>query len=118
MTARGWSSAGLPVVTDGSRYWTVADAAVLLGPLCRTVEEVRRMVRKAGLQPIGKRRTSPPGTSGRYSRVYAAKDLIEAYEELSQRTYAKAAVPTPAATPVSPSPDRNLCPGCSTTDAP
>lgn len=84
MTARGWSSVGLPVITDGSRYWTVADAAVLLGPPRQTVAQVRRMTRDAKMRPVGKRRTSPAGTPGRYARVYAARDFIEAYEALPQ----------------------------------
>ena len=77
--ARGWTSAELRVVTDDDRLWTVAEAAYLL---CLPVCTVRRQARN--LEPVAKRRTTPHGRSGRYARVYHAKDFILAYEELSQ----------------------------------
>lgn len=83
---RGWTSEGLKVVTDDDRLWTVADAAVHLGPPALSVSRVRQLVRDENLQPVGKRRTSPTGTSGRYARVYRAVDFIKAHDALASRT--------------------------------
>lgn len=83
MTARGWSSGGLKTIGDDDTLWTVAEAAVLLGPPRLSVTQVRRMTRRRKMQPVGKRRTSSPGKAGRYARVYRAKDLIEAYDSLA-----------------------------------
>lgn len=79
---RGWTSAELSVVTDDDRMWTVAQAACLLGPPCLPVWEVRLLARR--MEPVGKRRTTAHGRSGRYARVYRAKDFIQAYEQLSK----------------------------------
>lgn len=55
---------------------------MLLSPDLRA-DQVRSLIRLAGLKPAGKRRgTSKKG--GRYVRVYAAIDLIRAYEAISE----------------------------------
>lgn len=84
MTGRGWSAAGLPAVGDDETLWTVAEAACHLGPPVLTVVEVRNLVRLARIDPVGKRRTTSLGQSGRYARVYRAVDLIKAYEGMHQ----------------------------------
>lgn len=84
MSGRGWKSDGLKVVGDDDRYWTVAQAAALLGPPRLTVAQVRQLVQMRNIQPVGKRRVSSHGTAGRYPRVYLATDFIEAFEALSR----------------------------------
>jgi hypothetical protein len=86
MNTRGWSSQGLPVVGDDPNLWTVAEAACHLGPPVITVTEARKLVSLFGLQPVGKRRTSPHGTSGRYARVYQAIDFIKAHDALGRHS--------------------------------
>jgi hypothetical protein len=83
--SRGWSSAGLKAVGDDDTLWTARDAARLLGPPELPPEKVRWLIAIAELEPVGKRRTTAYGRSGRYARVYAARDFIEAYEALSRR---------------------------------
>ncbi len=79
---RGWSSQGLKVVNpDDSSYWSTRDAALLLGDGLKT-ETVRSLIRLAGIVPAGKRH-GPSKRGGRYVRVYAAIDLIKAYEAIS-----------------------------------
>lgn len=80
MTARGWKSDDLPVVGDDGRLWTAADAARLLGPPELSAAQVRHLVRLFNLTPVGKRRTSPHGVSGRYARVYRSTDLLRAFD--------------------------------------
>lgn len=82
MPERGWSSRGLRVVHDDPLLWTAADAAGLLGPPRLEAAQVRRLIRMIGLKPIGKRRVTAQGSSGRHARVYRAGDLIAAYEAL------------------------------------
>jgi hypothetical protein len=45
-------------------------------------EQIRSLIRLAGIQPAGKRH-GPSRKGGRYVRVYAAIDLIKAYEAVS-----------------------------------
>lgn len=86
MSGRGWTSRDLPVVGDDPKYWTADDAARLLGPPQLTTVQVRQLVRMVSIKPIGKRRTSRHGTSGRYARVYRAVDLIRAFDAVYQVT--------------------------------
>lgn len=79
---RGWSSDGLKTVGTDEELWTAAEAAVLLGPPDLSVSEVRRLIRERGLRPVGKRRVTGYGQSGRHARVFLAVDLIRAYDEL------------------------------------
>lgn len=80
---RGWTSAGLAVISqDDASYWSTRDAAVLLGGGLKP-EQVRSLIRLAGIQPAGKRH-GPSKKGGRYVRVYAAIDLIKAYEAVSE----------------------------------
>lgn len=81
---RGWSSVGLRTVGDDETLWTVADAAGLLGPPQLTRVQVRQLIRMVDLKPVGKRRVTPVGRSGRHARVYPAEALIRAYDALSR----------------------------------
>jgi hypothetical protein len=85
---KGWSSVGLPTVGDDPYLWTVADAAKLLGPPVLSERRVRDLIRLIGLEPVGKRRVSPLGQSGRHARVYECGRLIEAYDRLAGLTEA------------------------------
>ncbi len=78
-----WTSTDLRVVGDDNRYWTVAQAAAILGPPRLSVSDVRQLLRLHGVEPVGKRRTSVTRT-GRYARVYLATDIIKAHESLSK----------------------------------
>lgn len=95
MTSRGWSSKELPVVCEDENLWTVADAACTLGalpgdpdniPTSATVAKLRDLTRYHHITPVGKRRATAAGQSGRYARVYRAIDFIELYEQLGNRT--------------------------------
>lgn len=90
---RGWNSHDLPVVRDDENLWTVADAAYTLGTLpgdpedvstLATVAKLRDLARYHHLDPVGKRRTTRTGQSGRYARVYRAVDFIELYEQMGR----------------------------------
>lgn len=86
MTRQGWSSEGLEVVKSTDRTWTVAEAAQWLGGADKklTPVKVRHLIEWFDLKPVGKKRTTPSGTSGRYARVYSSIDLIKAYDKLSR----------------------------------
>lgn len=86
MTAvrKGWSSKGLKTVGDDPKYWTVADAARLLGPPVLDARAVRNLVNILGITPVGKRRVTQDGHSGRHARVYLAQDLIKAYHAIQK----------------------------------
>lgn len=81
---RGWSSVDLPTVGDDASLWTAGDASRLLGPPELSVIEVRQLIRVTRLLPVGKRRVTASGVSGRHARVYHAADLIRAFEALYQ----------------------------------
>ena len=79
---RGWTSEHLEVVDpDDLSYWSTSDAAYLLGGGLRP-EQVRNLIRLAGISPAGKRR-GLSRRGGRYIRVYSAVDLIRVYEAVS-----------------------------------
>lgn len=81
---RGWSSQNLPVVELlDERYWSVFDAASLLGPPRLTESRVRDLIRLAGLTPVGKR---PNGSKRRHVRVYLAEELLRVYEQVAVLT--------------------------------
>jgi len=82
VSGRGWSSANLRIVGDDPTLWTTGDAARLLGPPELSPVQVRELIRVTGLQPVGKRRVTARGQSGRHARVYWASDLIRAYDAL------------------------------------
>lgn len=86
VTGRGWSSEGLPTVGDDDKLWTVSEASQLLGPPELTPAQVRNLVKLAAIEPVGKRRTTRFGTSGRHARVYKAEELIKAYDRLVRFT--------------------------------
>jgi hypothetical protein len=78
---RGWSSRDLKEVSvRDDKYWSIADAADLLGSAQFGENQVRQLVKLAGLEPAGKRFAGP---RRRHVRVYAAKDLIDAFEKIA-----------------------------------
>lgn len=81
---RGWSSQGLPVVGEDPQLWTINHAAGLLGPPQLTPAQLRARVRVTGLVPVGKRRVTEAGHSGRHARVYRATELVALYESLAE----------------------------------
>jgi hypothetical protein len=83
---RGWSSSGLPTVGDDPSLWTATDASRLLGPPVLTPVQVRQLILMTGLHPVGKRRVTSRGTSGRHARVFRAIELIRAFEALYHGT--------------------------------
>lgn len=80
MTGRGWRAPDLPVVGKDPKLWTVAEAAVRLGPPDVPISEIRLLARR--ITPVGKRRTVASGKAGRCARVYRAVDFIKAYDRL------------------------------------
>lgn len=81
---RGWSSRDLAVVAvDDPSYWSVFDAATLLGPPKLSESQVRNLITLANLQPAGKRHN---GARRRHVRVYRAVELLDAYEKVAQLT--------------------------------
>lgn len=84
MTKRGWTSAGLRLVGDDERLWTVEEAARLLGPPVLKEHQVRQLITMMGIAPVGTRRPSREDKRGRQPRVYRAIDLIKAYDMLSK----------------------------------
>lgn len=74
---RGYATRGLPVVAeDDERYWSVSDAASILGPPDLTEMQVRQLVHLLNMQPAGKR---SGGSRRRHVRVYDASHLARAY---------------------------------------
>lgn len=59
--------------------WTVEDAADLLDP-AMTAEQVRALVKAAGIQPAGHRRT---GRRGRPAEAYDAEVILRAHAALA-----------------------------------
>jgi hypothetical protein len=82
--SRGWSSAGLKTVGDDETLWTVTDASRLLGPPELSPAQVRQLIVMMKLEPVGKRRVTVLGRSGRHARVYRAIELIKAYDAISR----------------------------------
>lgn len=80
----GWTSYGLKTVGDDPELWTVAQAAVLLGPPDLNIREVYNLVKIFGLEPVGKRRSTVVGQSGRHARVYQASEFIKAYDAIQR----------------------------------
>lgn len=78
----GWKSEDLPLVGvgDGS-YWSVADAANLLGPPTLSEKQVRDLIGLLDMQPVGKRTAGP---RRRHVRVYSAIALITAFEKVAE----------------------------------
>ena len=76
----GWSSKDLTVL-DGDQngeYWTISEAASILGPPSLTETQLRQLIRMVSIEPAGKR----PGGS-RYVRAYKAVELIKLYEAIA-----------------------------------
>lgn len=81
---RGWSSQHLTVVPLlDERYWSVFDAAELLGPLKLTQKQVHSLIDLVKLKPVGKR---PNGPKMRHVPVYLAEDLIRFHKKLMEMT--------------------------------
>ena len=89
--SRGWSSTGLPEVGDDPELWTAENATTLLGGGELRVAAVRIMLRKSGIEPVGKRRVTAANLAGgRHARVYRAVDVIEVYEAWQREAAASA----------------------------
>lgn len=72
----GWSGANLPVVSGSwGELWSTADAAWLLDV---PVREVRDVIRKKAVEPVGKRHDRGRGT--RHVPVYHASDVLKALD--------------------------------------
>lgn len=84
MSRRGWTSAGLRLVGDDERLWTVEEAARLLGPPVLKEHQVRQLIVMMSIPPVGTRRPVREDKRGRQPRVYRAIDLIRAYDMLSK----------------------------------
>lgn len=88
MTERGWTSAGLSVVEQDDRLWTVAQAARYIAPagvsLTNACADVRWTIRRFNIQPVGTCKQDGPEKRGRQPRVYRAIDLIQAYDRFSR----------------------------------
>jgi hypothetical protein len=81
-TRRGYATRELAVISpDDERYWSVADAARLLGPPEWTESQVRQLVNLLALQPAGKRQG---GSRRRHVRVYEAGVLARAHSALAR----------------------------------
>jgi hypothetical protein len=78
----GWTSENLPLVaeSDGS-FWSVANAAELLGPPKLSEKQVRNLIDLLDMQPVGKRTAGP---RRRHVRVYSAIALITAFEKVAE----------------------------------
>jgi hypothetical protein len=79
-----WSSAGLNLVGEDERLWTIEDAARYLGSPSLTATQVRHLIAMTNMQPVGQRRPQRLETRGRAARVYRAIDLIRAHDALSR----------------------------------
>jgi hypothetical protein len=76
---RGWSTV-LMVVDEADRLWTVAEAARFLG---EREEDVRWIIRRLSIEPIGVHKRTGPEKRGRQPLAYRAIDLIKAFDALS-----------------------------------
>jgi chromatin segregation and condensation protein Rec8/ScpA/Scc1 (kleisin family) len=81
MTKKGWSSAGLELVGEDDRLWTVDEAARFLE---ERPEDLRWLIRRLNIPPVGTRRPDRADKRGRQPRVYRAIDFIKAYDALSK----------------------------------
>lgn len=81
-TRRGYATRDLPIVSaDDERFWSVGDAAKLLGPPTWSEPQVRQLVQLLGLSPCGKRQS---GARRRHVRVYDAATMVKAHSALSK----------------------------------
>jgi hypothetical protein len=81
MKTRGWLSDGLAVVAPDERLWTVAQASSFLN---EPQADVRWVIRRLNIAPVGAQRKEGPERRGRQPRVYRAVDLIRAYDALAK----------------------------------
>lgn len=80
-TKRGYATRQLPVVApDDVRFWSVSDAARLLGPPDLDESQVRQLIHLIGLEPTGKR---SGGSRRRHVRVYDASRLARAFAAIA-----------------------------------
>lgn len=81
MTKRGWSTIGLVLVDEHERIWTVAEAAQLLD---EPESDIRWIIRRLEIPPVGMQKQTGPDRRGRQPRAYRAIDLIQAFDALSR----------------------------------
>lgn len=80
-SALGWRSDDLEVIpASDARYWSIADAARLLGPPVLTERQLRELIGICQLRPAGKRSAGP---NRRHVRVYEAIRMIQAFEAIA-----------------------------------
>lgn len=80
MSLRGWTTT-LVLVDEHERIWTVAEAAKFLN---ETEHDVRWLIRRLNIPPVGLQRQTGTEKRGRQPRAYRAIDLIEAFDVLSK----------------------------------
>jgi len=81
VSKRGWTAAGLSLVGEDERLWTVDEASRFLG---EQPSDLRWMIRRLEIVPVGTRRPDRADKRGRQPRVYRAIDLIKAYDVFSK----------------------------------
>lgn len=81
MKKRGWSTIGLILVDEHERIWTVAEAAQLLD---ETESDLRWLIRRLEIPPVGMQKKTGQDKRGRQPRAYRAIDLIRACDALSR----------------------------------
>ena len=80
-TRRGYATRDLPLVEiDDERFWSVSDAAKILGPPEMSELQVRQMIHLFRFEPSGKR---VGGARRRHIRVYDASLLARAHAALA-----------------------------------
>ncbi len=84
-----WSSANLPVLEASPELWPLRIASEVLGPPELSERQLRDRLRKAGIRPVGRMRTSgyDLGNSRgmRHVPLYDTNELIAFYETLPVR---------------------------------
>ena len=78
-----WSSTDLPVLEPSPSLWPLRIAAELLGSEPLTERQLRDLLRKHGIKPVGKMVSGMPGHS-RHIPLYDVSRLIELYESLPE----------------------------------
>lgn len=77
---RGWSTV-LTVIDEHERLWTVAEAARFLD---EPEDDVRWIIRRLNIPPVGVQKQTGPEKRGRQPRAYQAIALIQAFDVLSK----------------------------------
>jgi hypothetical protein len=88
VSTRGWTSAGLALVEQDDRLWTVAQAARFIAPAglseASACADIRWTIRRLNIEPVGTCKQDGAERRGRQPRLYRAIDLIRAYDRFSR----------------------------------